>query len=458
MTGLTKTVVALVVMVCLVGAARGQEQDNSQTIDLTDELSKTSAGIVTPSRLLAGRNKWTGKGVPMTLTVAGHDVMARIDPAHFGVDTNRDGAVSTQEREVTRGKDEHIFKIRIEDGPDGQKRYIGVIFKEVHPSGRSGAYSGRMAPASCKTATIDGVIVRIYDDNMDGKYTVDGSDAVAIGESAKGAAPLYPANKIGKGFYELAIAEDGSTLTVTPMVNPETALVSMSTDPDKYITVIITDGTKACDLTQVSEMLSGEYKLLYAAAAGAKNVPIIIIPSDKAVTYDVEANKTNELQFGEPFLGEKVVSSRYFFRPAAWVDPSRFADLSEETGVSCESLRLIHLVAAAVMFAILGAVAVYIFRRRCAFADQFRRFARSVAGACFFVGLGLYVGTQIVGRSVEKWVAGAAPDWAQATNFSNSFIDEPLEFAAALCLAMSVLRLWHGELPATCEAPTGSAP
>ena len=300
MTGLTKTVVALVVMVCLVGAARGQEQDNSQTIDLTDELSKTSAGIVTPSRLLAGRNKWTGKGVPMTLTVAGHDVMARIDPAHFGVDTNRDGAVSTQEREVTRGKDEHIFKIRIEDGPDGQKRYIGVIFKEVHPSGRSGAYSGRMAPASCKTATIDGVIVRIYDDNMDGKYTVDGSDAVAIGESAKGAAPLYPANKIGKGFYELAIAEDGSTLTVTPMVNPETALVSMSTDPDKYITVIITDGTKACDLTQVSEMLSGEYKLLYAAAAGAKNVPIIIIPSDKAVTYDVEANKTNELQFGEP--------------------------------------------------------------------------------------------------------------------------------------------------------------
>ena len=218
---------------------------------------------------------------------------------------------------------------------------------------------------------------------------------------------------------------------------------------------LLTHESHALEWTSVAALLAA---CLLAATIALRADPSAPRPLGAFISAGLFVALARELQFGEPFLGEKVVSSRYFFRPAAWVDPSRFADLSEETGVSCESLRLIHLVAAAVMFAILGAVAVYIFRRRCAFADQFRRFARSVAGACFFVGLGLYVGTQIVGRSVEKWVAGAAPDWAQATNFSNSFIDEPLEFAAALCLAMSVLRLWHGELPATCEAPTGSAP
>lgn len=164
-----------------------------------------------------------------------------------------------------------------------------------------------------------------------------------------------------------------------------------------------------------------------------------------------------ELQFGQAFLGEKVVSSRYFFRPAAWFDASRFADLSEETGVACESLRTIHVICAAVMFAILGAVAVYLIVRRCAFVEQFQRFARSAAGACFFVGLGLYVGTQIVGRAVEKWVEAAAPDWVATVSFSNSFIDEPLELAGGLCLVMAVLRLWHRELPETAEALNGQA-
>lgn len=151
-----------------------------------------------------------------------------------------------------------------------------------------------------------------------------------------------------------------------------------------------------------------------------------------------------ELQFGEPFVGEKVINSRYFFRPAAWLDPSKFAKVSASTGWSVESLRLIHVICAGVLFAIMGVVVVYLIIRRRQFADQLKWFVK-MPGAYFLIGFGLYLGTQIVGGIVEDIVEGAWPGWYGEVDFSNSFIDEPIELIAALFMSMAVLALWHGQ-------------
>ncbi len=151
-----------------------------------------------------------------------------------------------------------------------------------------------------------------------------------------------------------------------------------------------------------------------------------------------------ELQFGEPFVGEKVINSRYFFRPAAWFDPSKFADLSEEVNVPVESLRLIHVTCAAVLFIVLGAVVVYLVVRRKQFTEQLRWFLK-MPGRLFVIGFGLYAGTQVLGTTVEEPIAAAWPNWAESVSFSNSFIDEPIELIAAMFMSMAVLALWHGE-------------
>jgi hypothetical protein len=286
------------VMACLVAAASGKAPDDPRTIALTDELSNASAAIVTPSQKLAERkNAWTTHGLPPTLTVAGHDVILKGGPTHFGVDMNGDGNVSIKESITKGGREGLPFKIRIADGPNGEKRYLGIYLMGSHRVGKH--YAGEVSPLSCKKATIDGQIVRIYDDNMDGQFTTDGKDAIAIGRSAKAAVPFYSSQRFGKTFYDVTIESDGSALTLT-LVETSSATVELATKTRSLRAFVVSDGTRAYDLTQVSEILPGRYKLLYGLAESSKDYPILIVPSDMAVTYDVQADKINQLQVVEP--------------------------------------------------------------------------------------------------------------------------------------------------------------
>ena len=284
---------------CLVAWAAGQaDEDFSRTVVLVEELSKASAAVMTPSQKLPERaNKWSTHGVPPTVTIAGHDIVLEEGSSHFGADMDGDGNVTAKESLTKGGREGLPFRIRIEDGPDGEKRYIGLYMMGPHRIGKD--YHGSVAPLSCKKAVIDGQVVRIFDDNLDGAYTTDGKDAIIIGDSAKMAVPFYSAQKIGESFYDVTIESDGSALTLTRVEAP-TATVELATKVRSIRAFVITDGARVYDLTQVSEILPGKYKLFYGIVASRKDYPILVVPSDMSVTYDVQADKINQLRVAEP--------------------------------------------------------------------------------------------------------------------------------------------------------------
>ena len=279
---------------CLAGWVALRAADvATRTVELSDELSNASAAIITPSWKLSERmNNWTTHDLPPTLTVAGHDVVVKGGPTHFGVDMDGDGAVSVKESITKGGREGLPFKIRIADGLEGERRYLGIYLMGPHTVGKH--YAGAVSPLSCKRAVVDELVVRIYDDNMDGLFTTDGKDAIAIGDSAKVAVPFFSSQRIGKTFYDVTIESDGSAMTLT-RVDAPSATVELDTKVKSLRAFVVTDGARAYDLTQISEILPGKYKLFYGLVESMKDYPIMVVPSDMAVTYDVRADTINHL-------------------------------------------------------------------------------------------------------------------------------------------------------------------
>lgn len=165
-----------------------------------------------------------------------------------------------------------------------------------------------------------------------------------------------------------------------------------------------------------------------------------------------------EIEWGEPFYGDKVWYSRHLFVPRAYIDPSFFHEFrsGETIPVSAGDLYLAHVVSSAVVIVLAALAGAYLIRNRRGFLNGLRQLPRTSHGRYFALGVGVYVGAQILGKGFEKLLKSEVLiNWRRANHIGHRLLDEPLELWAAACFLMSMLALWNRHVPA--EAPLADA-
>ena len=170
-------------------------------------------------------------------------------------------------------------------------------------------------------------------------------------------------------------------------------------------------------------------------------------PSPLAVflTAGYSAAFCRELEWGQPFFGEKVWYSRFLFRPKALIDSACFARLARSIGLSPEYLHTVHMIFASAI-CLIGAVVVwYLLRHRRVFIRELRQLPRTSCGRFFLLGIGIHVGMEIL-----KYLIGyllLSPllvGWSTAHAIGTEVFEEPLELVAAISFLLSMLAYWAG--------------
>jgi hypothetical protein len=137
---------------------------------------------------------------------------------------------------------------------------------------------GKYYAASALKGSIDGVPIRIIDDNLDGKITQDGSDAIVIGRSPF-AQPLYRIHQIGASFYEIKVDEDGKGLSFGKVSDLKPVTVKsplLKLGATKALVVADSDSGQAFDLVAAkSGIPAGTYSLCYGVISAGKDVVVI---------------------------------------------------------------------------------------------------------------------------------------------------------------------------------------
>lgn len=274
---------------------------DSGPIKLTADSGPDAVNLLTPRRFAEQGffNFVSGSG---TINIDGQSVavmgVTKGKIQGFGLDSSGNGTVEPNEfTTIQNGKVVLVMKT-----PDGKKGKA-VLFEDLHAATSTGApmLSGRYFTATCLKATINGVPVRILDDNLDGKISQDGSDAIAIGRPLC-ALPLYKIHQIGNAFYELAVTDDGSSITATKLADMKTIPVkSPLLKLPSMKSLVLADRAKGqCfDVTAARTGIpEGDYVLCYGVLAGGKDV-LMIKPGKETESFPIRPG-TDTLKLGPP--------------------------------------------------------------------------------------------------------------------------------------------------------------
>jgi len=165
-----------------------------------------------------------------------------------------------------------------------------------------------------------------------------------------------------------------------------------------------------------------------------------------------------ELEWGQPFLGDKVWYSRNLFRLRAYLDPSYFEEFRKSLRLSDPPLPLytVHLVFSCAAIVLMGTVGAYLVRFRKTFLCELRELPRRTFGRYFLLGAGAYGGAQILGRLFAHALrSDVLAGWQAAHHVGHRVLDEPVELWASACCLMSILMFWrdHFRRPGKTDPP-----
>jgi hypothetical protein len=165
----------------------------------------------------------------------------------------------------------------------------GTAYVLAFPRGYSYEGEGHLfcRSGSMQTATVDDVEVRLYDDDMDGRY-VKGKDGLSVGD--KGAMCIF--GTLGdllptpKAVYEVrAVAEDGSSLTLSKYAGP-TGRLKIQPIKDMECRLAFTSEDGKCSFGTLAgeeglTLPAGKYRFLYGYVyrPSAKSVVALVLPS-----------------------------------------------------------------------------------------------------------------------------------------------------------------------------------
>ena len=300
--------VAVVVILALssvsVAAAKAGDaaSPTKGSIALTYDSGK---GVTCLTRRWAeGGNRIEAKGSTIKLSIAGTGVPAAGWKSgagyRIGLDSNGDGIVNTEEyRKVAPGGS--VVLTGKLGGRELSIRCVEVSIAYDEKKGEVLSMRWRMQGVYGWVGEIDSVKIRILDEDLNGKYGHDGTDAIQIG-AAKLALPLRNQHRIGENFYKLKIAPDGSSLEFTKIQAPKVGLVRSPFTGKYLVGLVLENGNGAFDIQACSRtgIPAGTYDVAYGAV-GDPRAPMALYRGRKGtVKYEIEADKINLIRIGPP--------------------------------------------------------------------------------------------------------------------------------------------------------------
>ena len=301
--GSTWCAIVLVGGLCTGLHAAAQKQDSGQ-LSLTPEIGSTVLRIVTPSEAVRGGRTFTIRAIGGTtghIRVAGTSIVAAGQrtgaKSWFGIDADGDGKLSRSEMKPVSSSGMG-FQLKLSGS--GRKYAIAVtrVTVTTEGSGRT-ITTGTYTTACCMKGAVNGQSIRLLDDNLDGKYTQDGKDAVALGSSLA-AVPLMKVHQLGTDHYRLTVAEDGTSVSFERLADQELGVVKIP-GSSAFKCLVMTSGPKAYDMktSGPTGVPPGQYKLLYGMV-GTSTRLVTLVPTQKSLTYDIQGGMLNTLRIGAP--------------------------------------------------------------------------------------------------------------------------------------------------------------
>lgn len=258
--------------------------------------------------------------------------VVRSDSAKIGLDFDND-----KKAERTVGMTGNLTPVELELGPEGEKRKWAFAFKTGIQDDTFQGLKTNLSPddrqaliyyvnAASVVTTINGVQVRVLDDNLDGiygsaplTYAYQGlsanlfqpdMDAIVIGDS-KRARPWSQLQEIGGQWYDLATDKGGLELRATPMQVQTGTLKLEFKGPAPNWVIVKGEGTlEHCYFDLVNDakkpiaVPAGTYQLLCGEIRQGKKqqvVKALIMKGSRTPPYAVKAGQETVVALGAPF-------------------------------------------------------------------------------------------------------------------------------------------------------------
>ncbi|OQB87638.1 MAG: hypothetical protein BWX88_00010 [Planctomycetes bacterium ADurb.Bin126] len=152
-------------------------------------------------------------GDSSSISIAGKECKLAVrkngDVCMMALDGNGDGRIGAGETaRVDPRNGVAIFDVATDTGR------TAVMLCEIRIGSKNNSVTSiaaRICPGGCMKGEYGGVAIRIIDENLDGKYTQDGKDAIAFGNNPV-AVPLLQTHCIQDKHFRFQVAEDGGKL------------------------------------------------------------------------------------------------------------------------------------------------------------------------------------------------------------------------------------------------------
>jgi len=269
--------------------------------------SPEALAAFTPAKALEGGCPFTMRGDTGSLNVAGTDVKFAIrwsEPQqafYAGLDLNGNGFLDGGEW-AQMAQSGMVTFANVQAGDKKHIVRIANMRTTVRTTGGGGILgsTGGYTIAGFYQGLYQGTPIRIFDDNLDGKITQDGKDAIQVGRSGV-AIPLRKFHQIGSQHCSLAAAEDGSSVTITPLAGEPLGIVDSSYKRGLKVLALVDDQGRSYDLAASGRtgIPAGKYKLAYGVLADSSAFTVIK-PTDKCPVYEIQAGKINTIRIGAP--------------------------------------------------------------------------------------------------------------------------------------------------------------
>ncbi|HOD81332.1 MAG TPA: hypothetical protein PKG77_07895 [Phycisphaerae bacterium] len=244
-------------------------------------------------------------GDSSSISIAGKECKLAVrkngDVCMMALDGNGDGRIGAGETaRVDPRNGVAIFDVATDTGR------TAVMLCEIRIGSKNNSVTSiaaRICPGGCMKGEYGGVAIRIIDENLDGKYTQDGKDAIAFGNNPV-AVPLLQTHCIQDKHFRFQVAEDGGKLALEPLTDAPMGEVETPFSGSTLKCLVMASKTGAYDLAGgKTNIPAGDYQMVFGVmAAGGRMVNMYPpVRHGRLLRYKVEAGTTNRLRIGPPF-------------------------------------------------------------------------------------------------------------------------------------------------------------
>ncbi|MFP4214898.1 MAG: hypothetical protein ACLFVH_03130 [Phycisphaerae bacterium] len=273
----------------------------AETVKLTYDDSSAAGKVITPAYVRRRLGRVKGGPTSSYVTIAEEKVPLKFGRrgriSFVGADSDGDGKIGAREICPITGGTARL-KVRVNSAP----LMITLVKVQLRTNeGKITSVDGMVKPACGRTGSLGGAKVSLIDQNLDGKITQDGSDAIRIGRSLI-AQSLGKVHAIGGRHYRLAVGSDGNSIEADPISGEKLAVVKFALNsPSLKGLILQSDDGQVYDLVRSAKtgLLPGKYRLKFGMLVSGKNV-VPILPRKDSLSYELKGGKLNTIRLGGP--------------------------------------------------------------------------------------------------------------------------------------------------------------